>query len=77
MTNSSKLKGRIAEKGYTLSSLSEAVKMSRPCLRKKINGLTDFKVSEIEKVCSVLEIPHAEIDIYFFTVDVPKMATIV
>ena len=75
MTNSNKLKGRITEKGFTLSSFAEAVHISRPCLRKRINGLADFKASEIETICDVLDIPHSEMCSYFFTVNVPKMET--
>ena len=75
MTNSNKLKGRMVEMGYNISSFSEALHISRPCLRKKINGQSDFRVSEIEKVCSVLSIPTTEIGVYFFTIDVPKMET--
>lgn len=75
MTNTSKLRGRIAEKGYTLTKLSEAVNISRPCLRSKINGSSDFKVSEIERICSVLEISMLDVGDFFFSVDVPKMET--
>lgn len=75
MTNSSKLKGRIAEKGFTLSSLSEAVHISRPCLRKRIEGVADFRASEIQNMCTVLEIPQNEMCNYFFTVNVPKTDT--
>lgn len=75
MTNTSKLKGKIAEKGYTFSSFADAVNISRPALRKRINGTADFKVSEIERVCSVLDIARAEISDYFFTQDVAKMET--
>lgn len=75
MTNTNKLKGRIAEKGFNLSTLSEAVHLSRPCLRRKINGEVDFKVSEIERICETLGIRREEVMIYFFTSDVPKMET--
>ena len=75
MTNTSKLKGKIAEKGYTFSSFAEAVNISRPALRKKVNGTADFKVSEIECVCSVLDITRAEISDYFFAQDVAKTET--
>lgn len=75
MTNTSKLKGRIVEMGFNLTSFADAVKISRPCLRKRINCLADFKVSEIERVCVVLKIPKAEIQDYFFTHNVPKMET--
>ncbi len=76
MTNTSKLKGRIAEKGFTLSSLSEAVHISRPCVRKKINGTVDFKASEIERMCEVLEISKNDLCTYFFIADVPKTDTV-
>ena len=75
MTNTSKIKGKIAEKGYTFTSFAEAVNISRPALRKKINDIVDFKASEIERVCSVLDITRAEISDYFFTLDVAKTET--
>ena len=75
MTNSLKLKGRITEKGFNLTSFAEAVHISRPALRKRINGQADFKASEIEKICAVLEISRSDMCSYFFTVDVPKMET--
>ena len=75
MTNTNKLKGRMAEKGYNLTELSEAVHLSRPSLRKKINGDVDFKVSEIERLCDALEIKRGEVVGYFFATSVPKMET--
>lgn len=75
LTNSAKLRGKIAEKGFNISSLSRALHMSRACLRNKINGLTEFKGSEIKAICSVLDISIAEMSIYFFTSDVAKMET--
>lgn len=76
MTNTSKLRGRMAEKGfYTLSAFSKAVNISRPCLRKRLSGLSDFRASEIERVCSVLDISQSEISHYFFTEDVPETET--
>ncbi len=75
MTNSNKLKGRIVEMGYTLSSFSDALNISRPCFRKKVNGQSDFKVSEIERMCELLKISHSEIGNYFFTPCVPVLET--
>lgn len=66
MTNSKKLKGRIVEKGYTLSGFSDAIHISRPCFRKKVNGESDFKSREIEKICVLLDIPRTEMVDYFF-----------
>ena len=76
MTNSNKIKGRIVEMGYTLSNFSDALNISRPCLRKKINGQSDFKVSEIEKICELLKISRSEIGNYFFTQNVPVLETL-
>lgn len=75
MTNSNKLKGRITEKGYTLSSFAEAIHLSRPCLRKRISGQSDFKASEIETICNLLDIPHTEMCNYFFAANVLNMET--
>lgn len=75
MTNSNKLRGRIVEKGYTLSGFSNAMHVSRPSLRKKINGESEFKASEIEKICLLLDLSHSDIGNYFFAHDVSKMET--
>ena len=76
MTNTNKLKGRMVENGYTLSGLAEALNISRPALRKKINGSTDFKVSEIESLCSASKIDRKEITDFFFADDVPILERI-
>ena len=73
MTNTLKLKGRIAEMGFTQSRLSEELHISRMTLRKKITGTTDFRVSEIEKLCSILNIDKSEINDFFFAKDVPVL----
>ena len=75
MTNTYKLKGRITEKGYSLKSFAEALHMSRPCLRSRLNGTTDFRVSEIERICDILGIANGDIGIYFFCTSVPNLAT--
>lgn len=75
MTNTNKLKGRMTEMGYNLSSFADAVEISRPALRRKINGQVDFKVSEIEKICRLLGIPQTEMCSYFFAANVPIMET--
>lgn len=75
MTNGLKLKGRIVEKGYNLTTFSEAMGVSRPTLRNKINGVKDFSAKEIEKACAILDIPYEEVASYFFNAGVPKMET--
>lgn len=76
MTNGMKLKGKIVECGYNVSTFSEAMGMSRPTMRKKINGFTDFSASEIERACRLLSIPYDDVAVYFFATDVPKMETL-
>lgn len=77
MTNTNKLRGRMAEKGfYSLSAFAKAVDISRPCLRKRLSGRSDFRASEIERVCTVLDITKDEISSYFFSPNVPKTETI-
>lgn len=52
--NRAKLFGRIAEKGFNLTTLSKALKMPYQTLYRKINGETEFTVGEAEAVCEVL-----------------------
>lgn len=72
MTNTNKLKGRIFERGYNLSSFSVAMGISRPSLRRKMQGKTDFWATEIKRACVLLQITSEEISEYFFASEVPK-----
>lgn len=60
-----KLKGKIAEAGFSQRSLAEALGMSKNTLNAKVNGKVPFNTVEIEQICKVLGI-H----------DVTEMATI-
>lgn len=75
MVNANKLKGRIIEKGYNLTSFAEAVCISRPSLRNKISGKSEFKASEIMKISQVLGITTDAVPTYFFAQDVATMET--
>jgi len=75
MTNTNKLKGRIVEKGYTLARFSDILGLSRPAFRKKINNAADFRSSEIERICALLDISRIDIADYFFAAYVPKKET--
>lgn len=72
MTNINKLKGRIVEKGYSMSSFSEAVHISRPALRRRLTGIASFRASEIETVCRLLDIPRRDLTTYFFVDSCPQ-----
>lgn len=75
MTNTLKLKGRIIEEGFNLTTFADAIDMTPPSLRAKINGRSEFKASEIKKVCDILAIPMADIPSYFFTDNVSNQET--
>ena len=51
-----KLKGKIAEAGYSQCSLAAELKISRNSLNSKINGKTPFNTVEIERICEKLGI---------------------
>lgn len=46
--------------------------MSEHTLSLKLNNKADFKQSQIELACKLLEIPREEIYSYFFTKEVAK-----
>ncbi len=66
MINENKLRGRIVEKGYTLSSFSQEMGWSRTSLRNKLNGIWDFRCGEVSRICELLDIPKDDILLFFF-----------
>ena len=63
-----KLRGRIIEKGYSISSLAVETGIPLSTLSNKLNGITEFKTSEIIIISKVLDIDNLEE--YFFTLKV-------
>lgn len=51
-----KLKGKIAEAGYSQRSLAMELGMSKNTLNSKINGKVPFNTDEIERICEKLNI---------------------
>ncbi|MBU5453343.1 helix-turn-helix domain-containing protein [Pseudoflavonifractor sp. MSJ-30] len=51
-----KLKGKIAEAGYSQRSLAEALGMSKNTLNSKVNGKIPFNTVEIQQICARLGI---------------------
>lgn len=62
----SKLLGRIKEKGYTQDTLAAKAGVSAATMNQKLCNKGDFKQSEIKNICTILDIPFAEIPAYFF-----------
>lgn len=56
MLASNKLKGKIAEAGYSQRSLAAELGMSKNTLNSKVNGKIPFNTNEIEKICDKLGI---------------------
>lgn len=64
-----KLRGRIAEAGYTLSAFCVEAGFVGPTLSCKLTGRSPFSVPEIKRIAKVLSIPDDEIATYFFKED--------
>ena len=66
MTNTLKLKGRIVEKGYTLSTIAKEVGISYQSMSYKVNNKREFNQTEISALCSILDIMDDQRSAYFF-----------
>ena len=67
MTDSKKLKEVIERSGLKYKAVAEQLNLSPYGLQKKINNINEFKVSEMEKICSILGIDKQERDAIFFS----------
>lgn len=47
----------LARKNITRQDLAKKIDISANSLSKKLNGVVDFKVSELEKIAKVLNVP--------------------
>ena len=68
----SKLFGKMAEKGITQKKLAEMAGLGRSQLNLKLKGRYAFKQSEIDRICTCLDILPCEIGAFFFTPKVEK-----
>lgn len=66
MYDYSKLSGKITEKYGTQYKFAKAMDLSERSISLKLSGKVEFKQSEIEKACEILEITKKEIVEYFF-----------
>lgn len=66
--NLTELKGKIRSEGTSYKELAKELGVSITTLSDKINGSSkrEFKISEISKLCRILNIESAEIQKYFF-----------
>jgi DNA-binding Xre family transcriptional regulator len=66
MTNTSLLEKYIKDSGYKRGYLAEALGLSRQQFSRKCHNKSEFKASEIEKLCSLLNIDTEDRMAIFF-----------
>lgn len=60
------LKGKIIENGFNLKSFSEATKIKKTALYRKLNNQSEFDRKDINSIISVLHLTADQvIDIFF------------
>ena len=70
MFNTSKIKGKLAERGLTQKDVAKALKIAQPTVNQKINNVWPMDLNEAEKLADLLHIEPEEFQVYFFT---PKL----
>ena len=66
MVNTNKIRGKIMEKGMTIGKTAELIGVSPSTLGRKLKNHADMTLGEVEKLCSVLDIPREQILSVFF-----------
>lgn len=64
MTNKLELEIAIKRAGLTKSEIAKKIGLSKMGLYKKMNGITEFKASEIALLCKILSIKNKD-EIFF------------
>lgn len=67
MYDYSKLRGLIREKRFIQDEIAKAIPINAATLSQKLSGKGLFKQNEISAICKILDIPSADIGVYFFT----------
>lgn len=75
MTDTKALREKIDESGYKSRFIAERVGITYQGLLKKINNETEFKASEIQKLCELLRIDVRGKEKIFFASEVGKKST--
>ena len=70
-----KLRGRIIEKFGSQSAFAAKLGWREALLSAKLNGKSKWEISEVLKVCELLEIPVHEAHLYFFCTESCTNAT--
>lgn len=68
--NSNKLKARMVEKGINGQTLSAEIGISESAFYRKMNGVSEFTLSEITSIAKVLEMDDMSMLAIFFADEV-------
>jgi len=66
LTDSNLLREQVEKSGLKYQYIAEKLDLSRYGLMIKIEGKTEFKASEIRKICNILKINNDLRDLIFF-----------
>lgn len=66
MTNSKELEIQLIRKNVSKKALAKALGISEMALFNKLNGVSEFKASEIDKATNFLRLTRDERDVIFF-----------
>ncbi len=66
MANTEMIRAYIKDSGYKLNFIAQALKISPTALGQKLQGKTQFKLSEAERLSTMLGLNMAERDACFF-----------
>jgi len=61
-----RLKSKWVEKGYLQSDIARELQLSPAGFSRKINGKTDFSLSEIHRICYLLDLTADDREAIFF-----------
>lgn len=67
MFNQKLLKAKIIAQGLTRAEMAKKIGISLTTLNYKLNGRQEFKLSEVKKICTILNLNKTEREKIFFT----------
>lgn len=66
MLNVKLLRDKMKGERYSVKTFASAMQMSRPTMDRKLSGLSEFKVGEIDRVRDLLRLSDLELMEIFF-----------
>ena len=67
MFNQKLLKAKIIAQGLTRAEMAKKIGISLTTLNYKLNGRQEFKLSEVKKICTILNLNKTEREKILFT----------